>query len=106
MKIRDDITLRPLQVNLQSTDVADEEQLFLLPDEIIEAEEEILLQKEQVRQNAPDEETTKIKLAIKETTPIPTNKASYTSGAIKEDARIRVEQDSNLVFKAIKNTDV
>ena len=30
------------------------------------------------------------------------NKASYTFGAIKEDARIRVEQDSNLVFKAIK----
>ena len=45
---------------------------------------------------------TKIKLSIKETTPIPINKASYTFGAIKEDARIRVEQDSDLVFKAIK----
>ena len=30
------------------------------------------------------------------------NKASYTFGAIKEDARIRVEQDSDLVFEAIK----
>ena len=30
------------------------------------------------------------------------NKASYTFGAIKEDARIRVEQDSDVVFKAIK----
>ena len=28
VKIRDDITIRPIQVNLQSTDVADEEQLF------------------------------------------------------------------------------
>ena len=55
-----------------------------------------------MRQNARDEETTKINLAIKETTPIPLNKASYTFGAIKEDARIRVEQDSNLNFKAIK----
>ena len=41
-------------------------------------------------------------MTIQETTPIPNNKASYTFGAIKEDARIRVEQDSNLVFKAIK----
>ena len=102
LKTREDITIRPIQVNLQSTDVADEEQIFFLPDETIETEEEILLQKEPARQNARDEETTKIKLAIKETTPIPINKASYTFGAIKEDARIRVEQDSNQVFKAIK----
>ena len=102
LKIREDITIRPIQMNLQSTDVADEEQLFFLPDETIKTEEEILLQKEQARQNARDEETTKIKLAIKETTPIPINKASYTFGAIKEDAGIRVEHDSNIIFKAIK----
>ena len=77
LKIRNDITIRPIQVNLQSTDVADEEQLFFLPDETIETEEEILSQKEQARQNERDEDTTKIKLAIKETTPIPINKASY-----------------------------
>ena len=102
LKVRDDITIRPIQINLQSTDVADEEQLFFLPGETIETEEEILLQKEQARQNACDKETTKRKLAIKETTPIPMNKASYTVGVIKEEARIRVEQDSNLVFKAMK----
>ena len=102
LKIREDITIRPIQVNLQSTDVADEEQFFFLPDETIETEEEILLQKEQARQNARDEETTRIKLAIKKLTPMPINKASYTFGAIKGDARIRVEQDSNLVLKAIK----
>ena len=49
LKIRDDITIRPIQVILQCPDVADEEQLFFLPDEIIETEEEILLQKEQAR---------------------------------------------------------
>ena len=102
LKIRNDITTQPIQVNLQSTNVADEEQLFFLPEETIQTEEEILLQKEQAKQNARDEETTKIKLSIKETTPIPINKASYTFGAIKEDARIRIEQDSDLVFKAIK----
>ena len=102
LKMRNDILIQPIQVNLQSTDVADEEQLFFFPEETIETEEEILLQKEQARQNARDEEITKIKLSIKETTPNPINKASYTFGAIKDDARIRVEQDSDLVFKALK----
>ena len=71
LKIRNDITIRPIQVNLQSTDVADEKQFFFLPDETIETEEDILLQKEQARQTAPDEVTIKIKLAIQETTSIP-----------------------------------
>ena len=102
LKIRNDITIQPIQVNLQSTDVTDEEQFLFLPDETIETEEEILLQEEQARQTARDEVTTKMELAIQEAIPIPINRASYTFGAIKEDARIRVEQDSDLVFKAIK----
>ena len=32
LKLRDDILTSPLEVNLRSTDVADEEQLFFLPD--------------------------------------------------------------------------
>ena len=92
LKIKNDITIQPIQVNLQSTDVADEEQLFFLPNETIETEEEILFKKEQARQAARVGVTTKIKMAIQETTPIPINKASYTLGAIKEDARIRVEK--------------
>ena len=55
-----------------------------LPEETIETEEEVLLQKVPARQSARDEETTKIKLAITETTPIPINKASYTFGARKK----------------------
>ena len=102
MELRDDITIRPIQINLQSTDVADEEQLFFLPDETLQTEEEILLQKEQARQNASEAETRKIKLILTETAPIPINKASYTFGAIKENAQIRVEQDSHPVFQAIK----
>ena len=72
-----DITIRPIQANLQSTDVADEEQLFFLPDETIETEEEILLRKGQARQNAHDEAPAKMKMVIQETIPIPINKASY-----------------------------
>ena len=80
LKVREDITFRPIQVNLQSTDVADEEQLFFLPEETIETEEEVILQKKQARQNAPDEETTRIKLTIKETAPSSINKALYNFG--------------------------
>ena len=41
LKLRDDIITAPIEVNLQSTDVADEEQLFFLPDEEEESEQEI-----------------------------------------------------------------
>ena len=41
-------------------------------------------------------------MAFKETPSIPINKAAYNFGAIKEDAHIRVEQNTDLVFKAIK----
>ena len=56
LKIREDVVIRPIQVNLQSTDVADEEQLYLLPEETIETEVEILLQKKQALQDVRDEE--------------------------------------------------
>ena len=102
LEIREDTTIRPIQVNILSKDVANEDQLFFLQEETIETEEDILLQKEQARQNARDEETTETKMTIKETAPIPINKASYTFGAKKEDARIRVEQDPDIVFGAIK----
>ena len=65
LKTREDKTIRPIRVNLQLTDVAYEEQRFILPEETIETEEEILLHKEQAKQNAQDEVTTKNKMTIK-----------------------------------------
>ena len=38
LKLRDDILTSPIEANLQSSDVADEEQLFFLPDEEEESE--------------------------------------------------------------------
>ena len=84
LEIGEHMTKRPIQVNLQSSDVADEEQLFFQPEDTIGTEEEKLLQKEQARQNARDEEAIKIKMTIKKTSPIPTNKASYTFVAIRK----------------------
>ena len=36
LKLREDITIRPIQVNMLSTEEADEEQLFFLPEQTIE----------------------------------------------------------------------
>ena len=62
VKLRNDITVGPIQVTLQSTDVADEKQQIFLQGETVETDEEILLQKEQARQNARDAEPTTIKM--------------------------------------------
>ena len=40
LELRDDILTSPVEINLQSTDVADEEQLFVLPEEEEEEEPE------------------------------------------------------------------
>ena len=61
LKTREDITIRPIQVNLQPTDVTDEERFFFLQEETKETEEVILLQKEQARQNTCDNEPSKVK---------------------------------------------
>ena len=45
LKLRNDIITAPIKVNLESTDVADEEQLFFLPDEEEESEQEIFARK-------------------------------------------------------------
>ena len=55
LKLRDDILTSPIEVNLQSSDVADEEQLFFLPDEEEESEQEIFARKALSKQRAIDE---------------------------------------------------
>ena len=42
LKLRDDILTSPIEVYLQSSDVADEEELFFLPDEEKEPEQKFL----------------------------------------------------------------
>ena len=55
LKLRDDILTSPIEVNLQSSDVADEEQLFFLPDEEEESEQEIYARKALSEQRAINE---------------------------------------------------
>ena len=107
LKIREDIQTTPIEVTTSSSDVADEEQVFFThTDNDIESEEQTLERKEQSRQNAKqwaaNEESPALKTSVKELTKIDGNTTSYSMTGIKANARIRVEQDVDLVLKNLK----
>ena len=107
LKIREDIHTTPIEVTTSSSDVADEEQIFFThADDGKESEEQTLERKEQSRQNAKqwaaNEESPAFKTSVKEFTKIDGNTTSYSINGIKATARIRVEQDVDLVLKNMK----
>ena len=107
LKIREDIHTTPIEVTTSSSDVADEEQIFFThADDGKESEEQTLERKEQSRQNAKqwaaNEQSPALKTSVKEFTKIDGNTTSYSMNGIKANARIRVEQDVDLVLKNMK----
>ena len=83
------------------------EQIFFThADDGKESEEQTLEGKEQLRQNAKqwaaNDESFALKTSVKEFTKIDGNTTSYSMNGIKANARIRVEQDVDLVLKNIK----
>ena len=101
MKLRDDILTSQIEVNFQSTDVADEEQLFLLPDEENELEQEIFTRKPLSQPRAIDYHETQLSTKVTEVSEIPSNSAVSTFGAIMEKARFRNEQDANPLLEGL-----
>ena len=109
LKIGEDIQTTPIEVTTSSSDVADEEQFFFThADNTNESEEQTLERKEQSRQNAKqwaaNEESPALRTSMKEFTKIDGNTTSYSFNGIKANARIRVEQDIDLVLKNMKLT--
>ena len=107
LKIRDDIHTTPIEVTTSSSDVADEEQFFFThADDGKRSEEQTPERKEQSRQNAKqwaaNEESPALKTSVKEFIKIDGNTTSYSMNGIKANARIRVEQDVDLVLKNMK----
>ena len=107
LKIREDIQTTPIEVTTSSSDVADEEHIFFThADDAKESEEQTLERKQQSRQNAKpwaaNEELPALKTSVKEFTKIDGNTTSYSMNSIKATARIRVEQDIDLVLKSLK----
>ena len=105
LKIREDIHTTPIEVTTSSSDVADEEQIFFthVKDDK-ESQEQTLERKEQSRQDAKqwaaNEELPALKTSVKEFTKI--DGTSYSVNSIEATARIRVEQDVDLVLKNLK----
>ena len=107
LKIVEDIPITPIEVSTSSSDVADEEQIFFThADDGKEPEEQTLERKEQSRQNAKqwaaNEELPALKTSVKEFTKVEGNITSYSMNGIKANARLRVEQDVDLVLKKMK----
>ena len=107
LKIRDDIQTTPIEVTTSSSDVADEEQIFFTHEkDDKESEEQTLERKEQSRQDAKqwaaNEGLLDLKSSVKEFTKVDGNTTSYSINGIKANARIRVEQDVDLVLKNMK----
>ena len=59
LTIRDDIRTTPIQVNIQSSDVAEEEQFFYMPDDDTETEEQVWERKLRARKKINDDNNDK-----------------------------------------------
>ena len=104
LKIREVIQTTAIEVTTSSFDVADEEQYFFTQaDNNDESEEQTLQRKEQSKQYAKqwgmNEESPVLKTSVKEFTKIDGNTTLYSMNGTKVNARIRVEQDVDLMLK-------
>ena len=107
LKIREDVQTTSIEVSTSSSDVADEEQFFFTQaDDPDETKKKILQRKEQSQKKAVEwvinQEPSLMKPSIKEFTKNDGNTTSYSINGVKASARIRVEQDADLVLKNLK----
>ena len=107
LKIREDVQTTPIEVTTSSSDVADEEQLFFTQaDGQDETEEQIPKRKEQSQRKEAEwvvhQEASSMKPSIKKFTKIDGNITSYSINGTKANARIRAEQDADLVPRNLK----
>ena len=107
LKIREDVQTTLIEVSSSSSVVADAEQFFFTQtDSQDETEEQILQGKKQFQKKAAEwvvnQEPPSMKPSIKEFTKIDGNTTSYFINGIKASARIRVEQNADLVLKNLK----
>ena len=107
LKIWKDIQTTPIQVTTYTSDVADEEHFFFTQADINdESEKQTIERKEQCRQNArqwaANEVPSSLETSVKEYLKIDGNTTSCSMNGFKANARIRVEQDVDIVFRNMK----
>ena len=90
LKLRTDILTSPVEVNLKSTDIVDEEDLFLLRDEEEEPEHEFFARKALIRRRAIEEKEQELSTKVTDVKKVRFYSAVYSFRAIEE----RIEQDA------------
>ena len=107
LKIREDIRTPPIEVTTPSSDVADENNFPPQKHTVRMSQNNEPLNKEnnldKMRKKClADEEPHSLKTSVKEFTKIAGNTTSYSMNGIKANARIRLEQDVDLVIRKMK----
>ena len=102
MNIRNDVTSQAIEVNIQSTGVAEEETLYLIPDET-PTEQQQWQEKDILRNTAiteihndPENEGSKLQRFHKPTA----GTIDYREGNFKDNAKIRLEQKNDPVLRS------
>ena len=104
MTIRNDIHTKAIEVNIQSTGIVEEEQIYILPDEEID-ENQIWEEKQNIRNpaqiethNDPENDVSELQQFHKSTSGL----ISCSSGHFRDNARIRLEQNKDIVLRNLR----
>ena len=104
MTIRNDIHTKAIEVNIQSTGIVEEEQIYILPDEEID-ENQLWEEKQNTRNQAqnethndPENNVSELQQFHKPTSGL----ISCSSGHFKDNARIRLEQNNDIVLRNLR----
>ena len=104
MNIRNDIQTKAIEVNIQSTGIVEEKQIYILPDDEIE-ENQIWQEKLNVRNQAQNETHNEPKNSVTELQIFhkPTSGSNTCSeGHFKDYARIRLEQNNDIILRNLR----
>ena len=104
MNIRNDVNTKAIEVNIQSTGVAEEELLYILPDEC-PTEQQLWEEKQTIRQSAktethnePENEVFELQTFHKPTA----GTINYREGHFKDNAKIHLEQNNDEVLRNLR----
>ena len=104
MTIRNDIHTKATEVNIQSTGIVDEEQIYILPEDEID-ENQLWEEKQNIRNQAQTETNNEPETDVSELQQFhkPTSGLiSISSRYFKDNARIRLEQNNDIVLRNLR----
>ena len=104
LSIRNDIQTKAIEVNIQSSGIAEEEQIYIIPDDEFDGNK-LWQEKKNVRNQAqtethkdPEKNVTELQYIHKPTSGLNT----CSEGHFRDNARIRLEQNNDIVFRNLR----